>query len=125
MDDGILTSLKTRIAKLKGEREEYLNAFLKERQIVTDLELEMNKLRAEFEHTQYSIKEKEEVIANYNKMIANSERAYSMVQPNAFSLSPKVRRKFLEAPHRPRKRSRHTEGESKGASKALINIQRN
>eukprot|EP01017_Pseudomicrothorax_dubius_P036575 TRINITY_DN5252_c0_g2_i12.p1 TRINITY_DN5252_c0_g2~~TRINITY_DN5252_c0_g2_i12.p1 ORF type:complete len:108 (+),score=42.15 TRINITY_DN5252_c0_g2_i12:44-367(+) len=78
MDDGILTSLKTRIAKLKGEREEYLNAFLKERQIVTDLELEMNKLRAEFEHTQYSIKEKEEVIANYNKMIANSERAYSM-----------------------------------------------
>jgi len=88
MDDGNLIKLKNSklallkslaIDKLKHEREQLNDLYLREKEGIFHFEKEMEELREQEEFLQSSIQEKEESTAEIEQMILESENAYNTV----------------------------------------------
>ena len=56
------------ITKLSKERDILMNDILKDRSSISNLEVELNKYQMEFEYLANEIKEKENVVFEYDKM---------------------------------------------------------
>ena len=56
-----------------------MGELLKDRQNLMDLEKQLNSLKMEYEYQTSQVKDKEQVLTEYNRMIEESERAYTKV----------------------------------------------
>ena len=68
------------IQGLQRERDDLTGEVLKERQSLLTLEKQIANLKMEYEFQNNNVKEKETVINEYNRMIDESEKAYSKVR---------------------------------------------
>ena len=67
------------ISKLSRERDLLMNDILKDRSTITNLEAEFNKYQMEFEYLSTEIKEKENVVFEYDRMINEGQKTFDRV----------------------------------------------
>ena len=67
------------ITKLSKERDILMNDILKDRSSISNLEVELNKYQMEFEYLANEIKEKENVVFEYDKMINEGQKTFEKV----------------------------------------------
>lgn len=67
------------ISKLSKERDVLMNEILKERSIISNLEVEYNKYQMEFDYLSSDINEKENVVLEYDKMINEGQKTFEKV----------------------------------------------
>lgn len=92
MDENTLTSLKQSITHIKKvtkiswginnlqyERDQLLGEVLQDRQQMSILQKQLDDLRMEYDYKNSGLKDKEQVLKEYDKMIDESEKAYSKV----------------------------------------------
>ena len=89
MNNGNLTKLRNSrffvayqllaLEKLKNERDQITDQFLREKENLVLYEKEMEELRAEEEYLQGAVVEKQESLTEMEQMIAESENAYNRV----------------------------------------------
>lgn len=70
------------ISKLSRERDLLMNEILKDRSTITNLEAEFNKYQMEFEYLSTEIKEKENVVFEYDRMINEGQKTFDRVINN-------------------------------------------
>lgn len=81
---------KLGIQGLQKDRDELTGEVLKDRQNLLNLEKQIANLKMEYEFQNSSLKEKETVINEYNRMIEESEKAYSKVMRYSYKLDIKT-----------------------------------
>mmetsp|Transcript_38386 Transcript_38386/g.44714 ORF Transcript_38386/g.44714 Transcript_38386/m.44714 type:complete len:106 (+) Transcript_38386:23-340(+) len=86
MEEHTLSQLKQRIQGLQRDRDDLTGEVLKERQSLLNLEKQIANLKMEYEFQNNTVKEKETVINEYNRMIDESEKAYSKLVENSSKL---------------------------------------
>lgn len=72
--------------KLKNERDQVTDQFLREKEALVQFEKEMDQLKAEEEYLQSTIVEKQEALTEMEQMIRESENAYNRVKYNFFEI---------------------------------------
>ena len=70
------------ISKLSRERDLLMNEILKDRSTITTLEAEFNKYQMEFEYLSTEIKEKENVVIDYDRMSNEGQKTFDRVINN-------------------------------------------
>jgi len=67
------------ISKLSKERDVLMSDILKDRTIINNLEVELNKYQMEFEYLSTDIKNKENAVFEYDRMINEGQKTFEKV----------------------------------------------
>jgi len=72
-------NLFTGIHGLQNERDNLLSEVLQDRQQLSQLQKQLDELKTEYDYRNNSLKEKDLVLREYDRMIDESEKAYNKV----------------------------------------------
>jgi septation ring formation regulator EzrA len=69
------------LTRLRAEKEQVTAQYQNEKEGLQSFERELDELRSQSDYLNGVIQEKEEAVAEFNKMIEESEKAYTRVVP--------------------------------------------